>query len=225
MGSKMERFEMRVDEELLQRVDAWAATQLNRPNRAEAVRRLIDVGLAAGSTDSVSFSDGEKMLMLMLKDIYKRLGIEDGECDPDFVAEAIYGGHFWAPKWKFQSVFHEEKDDPREVRYVVDVLDMWTFIEAGFERLSKDEQRALEEESGPVKFRGFDGNYETSALGIASFLIEKMNRFACFAGRDLNSHHPTETRYRDMLRSFRGMREKLVGRSLDKKELAELLAH
>jgi hypothetical protein len=39
------RFEMKVAEELLGRVDQWRGGQSDVPNRSEAIRRLIEAGL------------------------------------------------------------------------------------------------------------------------------------------------------------------------------------
>jgi metal-responsive CopG/Arc/MetJ family transcriptional regulator len=44
---KSERFEMRISAELLARVDDWRREQPDLPARAEAIRRLIELGLAA----------------------------------------------------------------------------------------------------------------------------------------------------------------------------------
>lgn len=227
MAAKMERFEMRIDEDQLARIDTWASEQSDGPVRAEAVRRLIDLGLSAGSQRAVRFSDGEKMLILMMRDLYRHLKLKDGESDPDFLAKVIYGGHYWAPKWDMQGVFHDHVDDPEEVRYVVDVLDMWMFIEEAHASFSAADKKKLVAEVGPwadrVTFAGFDGNNESSQLGIARFLIDDMERFQRFKGRDLNAHHPTEERYRRMVKLFTPMRATLVGHGLSVKQVAELL--
>lgn len=227
MATKMERFEMRIDEDQLARIDTWASEQSDGPVRAEAVRRLIDLGLSAGSQRAVRFSDGEKMLILMMRDLYRHLKLKDGESDPDFLAKVIYGGHYWAPKWDMQGVFHDHVDDPEEVRYVVDVLDMWLFIEEAYASFSAADKKKLVAEVGQwadrVAFAGFDGNNESSQLGIARFLIEDMERFQRFKGRDLNAHHPTEARYRRMVKLFTPMRATLVGHGLSVKQVAELL--
>lgn len=46
MQTRTQRFEMRLDQRDLDRLDAWRAKQPDLPSRAEAVRRLVDVGLA-----------------------------------------------------------------------------------------------------------------------------------------------------------------------------------
>jgi uncharacterized protein len=223
---KSERFELRIDEEQLARVDEWASEQPDHPTRAAAVRRLVTLGLSAGSSRAVHFSDGEKMLMLMMGDLFKSLKIKDPESSPDFLAEVIYGGHYWAPKWDMQGVFHDHVDDPRDVTYVVDVLDMWSFIEEAYERLNPAQKTTITEEVGTWadgEFHGFDGNNESSQIGIARFLVDKMNRFTRFKGRDMNSHCPTEQRYRPMIAAFETMRPSLVGGGLSVQQLITLL--
>lgn len=227
MPPKPERFELRIDQEQLARIDAWAAAEDDGPPRAEAVRRLIDLGLAAGSRRAVRFSDGEKMLILMMADLYKQLKLKDAEVNPAFLSQVIYGGHYWAPKWDMQGVFHDHIDDPKDVSHVVDVLDMWSFIEEAYEKLSAKQKAQIAEEVGPlgthVAFHGFDGNNESSQLSIARFLIDDMGRFARFKDRDLNSHHPTYARYRRMVELFEPMRATLIGHGLSVQQVITLL--
>jgi uncharacterized protein YfbU (UPF0304 family) len=227
MPPKTERFELRLDEELLARVDTWAAEHDEPLTRAEAVRKLVDSGLAVRSRGSVRFSDGEKMLMLMMQDVMKGLKIKDPDVDADFLAEVIYGGHYWAPKWKMQGVFHDHVDSDSDLKHVVDVLDMWSFMEEAYERLKAPQKATFTEQVGPwatdLKFSGFDGNNESSQMGIALFLVEKMDRFSRFKGRDLNSHCPTQGRYSRMLTLFEPMRRTLVGHGLDVAQLVTLL--
>ena len=45
MGPRTERFELRLDEEALERIDEWRGDQPDVPNRSEAVRRLMTAGL------------------------------------------------------------------------------------------------------------------------------------------------------------------------------------
>jgi uncharacterized protein YfbU (UPF0304 family) len=152
----------------------------------------------------------------MMADLYKHLRVKDADCTPEFIAEVIYGGHYWAPKWKLTGVFHDHVDDPDELDHIVDVLDMWEWLELSHERLSAAERKRVAGEAAPfgedVHFYGFDGNEESSQLGIARFLIEKLDRFTRFKKRDLNAHHETCTRYRRMLKVFLPMRETLAGR-------------
>lgn len=226
MAMKSERFEMRLDEDILARVDMWRAKQDDVPSRAEAMRRLVELGLMRSVSDTVRFSDGEKLLAIMMRDVYKHLKLK-GEIDPDFVGEVIWGGHYWAPKWEMQGLFHDYEDDPQDVRFVVDVLDMWTFVERAYEKLSKKDRERVEKEADPfgkyVQFAGFDGNNESSYIGIARFLVDKMNRFSQFKGRELNSHAPSIATYRRMLSVFEPMRASLVGTELGANQLIRIL--
>jgi hypothetical protein len=40
-------FQMRASEEFLDAVDKWRAKQEDKPSRAEAIRRLVEIGLKA----------------------------------------------------------------------------------------------------------------------------------------------------------------------------------
>ena len=226
MVPKTERFEMRLDEDILTRVDNWRASQEGLPSRSEAMRRLVEFGLTHSiGSKKVNFSDGEKMLMMMIRDLYKHLDIKDGEIDPDFVGEVISGGHTWAPKWELQGLYHDHEDNPKDVSLVIDILDMWSFIESGYSKLSKSEKEYVEKEISlkHVKFPGFDGNNESELMHIAQFLIEEMGRFESFKGRSLNSHHPTIGGYNRMLGEFGYMRATLAGTELSKNQLIKIL--
>ena len=224
---KTERFEMRLDPQMVQRVDDWRMEQPDMPSRAEAMRRLADTGLAVLGDGSIKVSHGETLILAMLRELYDHLKVKDSEMDPQFVEEAIAGGHFWALAWKYGGLIHGHADREEDVKEVVDVLDTWSFIESGHARLSDEEKREVEEKVGPrgrhVEFRGFDGNNEFKHLDISRFLINRLDRFTTFKDRDLNSHFPTLKRYRRMCEIFGPMRENLVGRELSCPEIIKLL--
>jgi uncharacterized protein len=224
---KTERFELRLDETLLERVDQWRTQQDDLPSRAEAMRQLVEAGLARESREVIHLTDGEKLIFMMLRDLFKRLKITGDETDIEFMSDVIFGGHYWAPRWKMHGLFHDHTDDPREVGYVVDVLDMWDFLERGYERLTEEEREAIASAvphyGQNVRFPGFDGNKESSKLGIADFLVEKMKRFTRFSGRELNSHFPAFGRYERMLPIFERTRSKLIGRDLGRDEIIAIL--
>jgi uncharacterized protein len=50
MAPKTERFEMRLETTMIERVDTWRRKQEDLPSRAEAFRRLVELGLAAKKT-------------------------------------------------------------------------------------------------------------------------------------------------------------------------------
>ena len=223
---KSERFEMRLDREIVQQVDEWRHEQPDRPSRAEAVRRLVATGLAVLRQTDNRMSAGEMLILMMLRDLYKHLGAK-GEVDPDFVAETMWGGHFWGLSWEYSGLFHGHVDKPQVVDEVVDLLEMWHFIESGYDNLSNQERQNLESEVGlrgaNVKFTGFDGNNESEQFGIARFLVGHLDRFQRFKGRDLNSHIPSIDTYRHMWQVFKPMRTTLAGGELTYKQLVEIL--
>lgn len=224
-----ERFEMRIDSELLDRLDHWRNSEDDTPSRAEAVRRLIEAGLAPDKRGrGPSFSDGEKLIAVMLSDLIKKLGVEV-ETNVDLVEKVIYGGHYWALGWEMPSIFHGHADKQGRVGFVVDVLEMWEFIEESYEELSAADKAHLAAEADPfgkhVIFRGFDGNNEGEYRNIALFLVRDLERFSRFreGHGDLNSHMRTLDGYGRMVRKFEPMREKLVGRRMNVSELAMVL--
>ena len=225
MQMKTERFEMRMDRETLENVDAWRANQPDLPSRAEAVRRLVDAGLDGSRNGEVRISDGEKLILLMLCDRYKHQKV-DSDIDPWFVSEAIGWGRYWALVWKYD-MFSSHVDSPRVVTEVCDVLDMWSFIERGYAELSEKDKKRVESEAEPfgkdVAFEGFDGNEESDHRGIALFLINEVGRFLRFKGRDLNSHCPSIDGHRRMLAVFKPMLATLIGGELSASQIIDLL--
>ena len=225
MQAKNERFEMRLDETTIDGLDAWCARQSDAPSRAEAVRRLIDEGLNR-SPHRLRLSDGERLSILMLCELYKHLKVK-GEIDPQFVELAIFNGYLWALRWKYVGIFHGDEVDEHEVSVVVDVLDMWFFLEEGYGKLSKKERDRIKAADAlfgsDVKFVGFDGNYETNYMGIARFLVNDMDRFTIFKGREFNSHVPMLGTYRAMLAAFEPIRVTLIGQSLNADQIIAIL--
>jgi len=221
MPPKTERFEVRFEPNMLERIDNWASRQSDRPTRSDAVRWLVERGL------ETKIDDGDRLVIMMLRDIQKALKLKHTDIDPEFVAEAIYGGHYWALDWQYSGLFHDHVDSREVLHEVVDILDMWSFLEEGYEALSAPEVARVEKDADPfgshVKFTGFDGNHETERMSIARFLVEKMDRFTRFKGRDMNSHHPTIHAYARMFMVFEPIRKTLIGRKLSVDEIISIL--
>ncbi|MGM7839072.1 YfbU family protein [Yersinia enterocolitica] len=179
--------------------------------------------------EKMKLTNPEKLTLIMLSEIYEKLGINGGDkIDPDFVKEAIYSDNTWAFEWKYSGIFYDKTGpNPPEVNEVLDILDMWDLIEMSYEELSAVEKRELAVKAEPfgknVRFKGFDGNNETEHFGIADFLINKLDRFSRFKGRDLNSHAQSLTVYARMNKVFEPIRNDLDGRGLDVDELAAIL--
>ncbi len=227
MRSKTERFELRLEQKMLDRLDDWSGHHGSGASRAEAARRLMEIGLQQFGENRVQISDGEKLIMTMLRDIYRGLDIKNGEVDPDFILSALVGGHYWALAWEYDGILHSQQNREHIVYEVVNVLDMWSFLETGYKRLSEEEKEHIAQELDPfgknILFPGFDGNNETGHFSIARFLVDEMNRFESFKGRELNSHSECLDGYRRMLVTFEPMRSKLTGGDLSVSQIITIL--
>ena len=110
---------------------------------------------------------------------------------------------------------------------VVNILDMWSFLERGFGELSKADKDKVAAEAEPfgkhVVFSGFDGNGEGEYIGVANVLIDELDRFSEFKGRDLNAHTHTIDAHRRMLSVFEPLRCNLIGRALNAAEIIQIL--
>ena len=224
---KTERFEMRFDPETLDQVDTWRRGQTDLPSRAEALRRLVGVGLAMTDRDEVQISDGEKLILMMLRDLIDP-DHEDGKSDTDFIAKAIYSGHHWGIKWKLPGLFPEHVDHRRVLPEVLNILEMWDFLERAYAGLPEEKKRWANVETGlegsDVVFRGFDGNNEGEYIDIALFVVNHLDRFERFKDRDLNAHMPTIDGHRRMRAVFEPMIQTLAnGRELSAEQIIDLL--
>lgn len=169
----------------------------------------------------------ERLILVMLADIYEKLGIKNS-VDTKLLTSAIHSDNTWALSWELQGIVGYSPDPtPPAVREVVDILDMWSFIEEAYAIFGVLERKKIATDADPfgtnVQFTGFDGNNETEHTSIARFLIEDMGRFSRFKGRDLNSHHPTIETYRRMFAVFEPIRKTLVNRRLTADQVIALL--
>jgi uncharacterized protein len=174
----------------------------------------------------MKLSDGEKLIILMLTDMYKAMKLK-GEFDPEFISATIHGDHLWGFDWEYQGIPFERSPTPPDVTETVDVLDMWSLIESAYAALTPANKAKLEKEAGVfgknVRFHGFDGNNEPH-YHIARYMIDDMrDRFEHFKGRDLNSHSPSIDAYRRMYAVFEPVRSNLHDRNLSVDELIAIL--
>jgi uncharacterized protein len=154
----------------------------------------------------MEISDPERLILLMLCDIYEKLGLDD--FDPPFIRKAITEGHLWALRWRYSHLFGIEEATDEEVSHVREILEMWNRIEISYADLGPDDQqrvRAAHSGLAPT-FPGFDGNNETTQLGIADMLTNDRARgWTQFQGRDLDAHGPTMDTHGRMLAALRRM--------------------
>ena len=177
------------------------------------------------SQKPLTLTDPEKLILVMLSDIQEHLKIK-GEVDPSFIKEAIYSGNLWALPWEYSGLFNIGEKSEHTANDVVDYLDMWTFIEEGYESLSDKDKVWLEAEAKPFgkpRFTGFDGNDEVEYYSAARILIDKMHRFTRFLKRDLNCHHPSIATHRRMYAVFEPIRQTLRDEGMTAQQLAAVL--
>ncbi len=175
----------------------------------------------------MELSDGEKLILIMLSEIYEHLKIE-GEIDPQFVQSAIFREQTWALAWKYPGIAgSSENNTPPVVNEVLDILEMWEILEISYNKLQPADKARVETEAEPfgrnVQFRGFDGNNETESMVVAGFLVNDLERFSTFKGRDLNSHMPSLETYRRMLAVFRPLRSSLTYNPLNAEQIIKIL--
>lgn len=174
----------------------------------------------------MKLSDGEKLIILMLCDMYKAMKIE-GEFDPEFISKTIYDDQLWGFNWELSGIPFEKSETPPLVRETTDYLDMWRFIESGYQALAEEDKEKLAKLAAPFgsfgRFPGFDGNNEPH-FHIANYMVNLKHGFDSFKGRDLNSHHPSVEGYRRMYEVFEKMRPNLHNRELNSTELMAILS-
>lgn len=170
-------------------------------------------------------SPAQKLILQMLCDLYEKLGV-DGEIDHKFVASALHNDQSWAFEWQYQFLQDADTETPAVVSETADILDMWRFLEVGYGSLDRDGKERVKVEAEPfgdsVEFAGFDANNEEH-YGIARFLIEDLDRYQHFAGRELNSHSQSVPAHRRMLAVFQPIRKTLVGREMTADQIIEVL--
>jgi uncharacterized protein YfbU (UPF0304 family) len=174
----------------------------------------------------MKLSDGEKLIILMLSEIYEKLEI-NGETEPDFLRSAIFNDHLWGLRWKYSGIPFEKGEDPQVVREVADILDMWSFIEYAYDKLSPDDKKRLAELAKPFgdnpRFHGFDGNNETEHMSVAMFMVNQLERFQELKGRSFNCHQRSLDGHQRMLAVFEPLRASLADSSLSVDQLAKIL--
>ena len=76
----------------------------------------------------MSLSDGEKLITVMLCDIYKALNLK-GVVDPDFISSSILAGQFKELEWELQGIFRDPQNKDAPVIEIGEILEMWSAIE------------------------------------------------------------------------------------------------
>lgn len=160
-------------------------------------------------------------MLVMLSEIYDALKLDSG-VNTALLREAVYSGHSWALEWDMAGLTQVEETPRQVVTEVVDILDMHSFLEAGFKALTAEEQAQIEWPHR-VEFNGFDGNNEIQHMSVARMLLEHMERWQEFKGRPLNSHSETLHTKARMVEAFEPIRRTLVDRKMTVDEIKTVL--
>ena len=149
----------------------------------------------------MNLSDGDKLMLVMLSEIYRRLNIR-GEIDPELVLASVMSDQLWGLKWKYGSLLNAPGDTPPVVQETSDILDMYRALEPSFERLPKAEQERVEREAFPWgaehHFQGFDAGDPHHR--VVAYLVDTLGRYPELKGRDLDAGSSTRLPiYRRML--------------------------
>lgn len=175
----------------------------------------------------MKLSNPEKLILLMLSEIYDKLELND--IDTRLLRSAIHSENTWALDWEMPGVVGSDSEPtPALVKDVANYLDMWSFLEEAYSSYDTVIKERIAQEAAPfgrhVRFPGFDGNNESDALSIARILVEDMGRFSRFKGRDMNSHAPLLPAYAQMLKVFEPIRPSISGtRSLSPDQAITIL--
>lgn len=104
---------------------------------------------------------------------------------------------------------------------------MWSFIEESYKGLSKEDKDLIEKEAYPFgrdpRFEGFDGNNESEYMSSASFIVNELDRYEEFKGRDFNSHCPLVDSYNRMYPKFEELRKKSHFQPMTSQDIIEIL--
>ncbi len=190
-------------------------------------RSGMGVGLGCGRfgaacEGTVKLTKGEQLIILMLTEIQDALKIEAKRNHA--IARAILEGNHWGLDRIFNQL-PEQPIDADKVDFVVDVLDMFKTLEAAFARLSESDRDGVRSDLRYVhpKFIGFDGHVEHDYMMISRYLIRETKRFACFEGRQCDSHLPTAPTYRKMTETFAPIRPSMFDREIGFDEIKQVL--
>lgn len=160
----------------------------------------------------MSYSQADKLQLLMMCDIYRALGIENS-FNPDVIEEAINTSNYWAISWDNEAL-NDGTEFPDRVKFVVDTIEMYSLLDYTYSNMSDDDRQLVSNEvprfsqAHSTTFPGFDGNNEYEYIQIARLL----RMLGCFEGYDItkNSHHPSIDTYRRMLEVFLPIRDSFV---------------
>lgn len=151
----------------------------------------------------MKFTPEQRLIISLLCDIHQKLDIRDS-FDPEMITNAIQSGNEWAIDVRYGDYLGSEVTDPR-FDFIGDVLSMCETVETSYANLSLEDQETVK--SGTIfnasrAFDGFDGNNESAFMSATRFMVNELELFTYFEGREFNSHAPSIDTYKRMLDKF-----------------------
>lgn len=213
--TKDNRIELRINEDLLNKIDDWRKKQGKFDfSRSDAVRYMIK-----SSTDDFKLSEQERISLYLSLLILKRDAQENEFLSKekiDLALKAILYGHDWALK-EIMSEMLVVPDKQTDVDFVYDVLNMFRVLTFSNRLLGDD---AIPSEK--ISFKGFDNNDESELCSIALFILHDMDKY-----RELNkdryeleSAMTMKSVYEDMLKKYKKLYK---GDPLTKEEIEQII--
>ena len=96
----------------------------------------------------MSMSVGEKVIIALLLDIHKNLGVK-GDVDAKAIHSALYSGNLWSLEWDLSYFLGQDEPSEDVVKETTKILDMWRIIEGSLANLSGPELKRVKEDSYP----------------------------------------------------------------------------
>lgn len=175
----------------------------------------------------MDFSNEQKLIVTLLTEIHAALNIKNG-IDPDFVQDKVCSGDTWALYMQYPGIFEKAPGLPANVKFVANVLDLFTRLERSYESLSAPEKAELEDQSPihgkDVSFKGFDGNGgDRNGYSTTETFVNQMGRWSNFKGRSFNSHMPSSEIYDRMLNAYDSLNKNNTPWEFSVDEMAHIL--
>lgn len=132
--------------------------------------------------------------------------------------KAIEDGYKLHYNWLVENFYHEMSEE--ECKEVLEILDMYRALTFSYQHL--DNKSEIDETE--IRFRGFDGNNETSQYSYTQYFIVDLGRFdeLTYGAKysNFNSHCPMLDRYHRMVAVWKQCRDKF---NLSKDEIRKIL--
>lgn len=172
----------------------------------------------------MNFTPEQRLIVGLLCDIHQKLEIRNS-FDPEMINDAIQTGNEWAIDVRYGDYLGSKIADSR-FDFIGDVLSMCETIESSYESLSPEGKEEVQ--TGTIfdvsrAFVGFDGNNETGYMSATRFMVNELELFGYFKGREFNSHAPSIDMYRRMLETFNRICDPYIHQGLSVNQLIEIM--